>query len=256
MQIVSYMENSRFVYQENQYNGECLPCTGSIFKSIVNSAEVARKIAIRQAVDKAICEGLSLSPWVNDNAFMRFCAKNSQNPRFTQLTLEQKLVQWTNSLKESLPCFIFAASEFDPVPVTDKDGNPVLDKDGKPVMKRKRRLEGIHLSGLFMFDADHVPFDPREIHARTQVQGFPWKVRLSHITSSGHGLRLVCEARLDVGNVADNQIELARELKLLDVIGSTGKPVVDDSCIDASRISYAPRQEDIYYINENRLFNA
>lgn len=247
--------NSRFIYQQNQYNGECSPCTASIFKSIVNSADVKLKIDTRQAVDKAISEGLSLSPWVNDNAFMRFCAKRSLDPHFAQLTLEQKLVQWTNSLKESLPCFIFAASEFDPVTVVDKDGNPVLNADGTPVMKRKRRLEGIHLSGLFMFDADHLPMDPHEIHQRTQVKGFPWIVDLSHKTSSGYGLRLVCEARLDVGNIADNQIELAKELKLLDVIGSTGKPVVDDSCIDASRISYAPRQEDIYYIDEERLFN-
>ena len=246
---------SRFVYQQNQYNGECSPCTASIFKSIVNSADVKLKIDTRQAVDRAISEGLSLSPWVNDNAFMRFCAKRNLDPHFAQLTQEQKLVQWTNSLKESLPCFIFAASDFDPVPVLDKDGNPVLNADGTPVMKRKRRLEGIHLSGLFMFDADHLPMDPREIHERTRVKGFPWNVPLSHKTSSGHGLRLVCEARLDVGNIADNQIELAKELKLLDVIGSTGKPVVDDSCIDASRISYAPRQEDIYYIDEERLFN-
>ena len=30
--------------------------------------------------------------------------------------------------------------------------------------------------------------------------------------------------------------------------------VVDDSCIDASRISYAPRREDIYFIDEKNLF--
>jgi hypothetical protein len=106
-----------------------------------------------------------------------------------------------------------------------------------------------------MFDGDHMPMNPFEIFQRTQVAGFPWRVLLAHKTSSGHGLRLVCEARPEVGNIADNQIELARELKLLDVIGTTGKPLVDDSCIDASRISYAPRREDIYYIDEERLFD-
>ena len=35
---------------------------------------------------------------------------------------------------------------------------------------------------------------------------------------------------------------------------NTGKPVVDDSCIDASRISYACRREDIYFIDEENLF--
>ena len=39
------------------------------------------------------------------------------------------------------------------------------------------------------------------------------------------------------------------------MIGSTGKPVVDDSCIDATRISYCPRREDIYFVDEEHLFN-
>ena len=80
-------------------------------------------------------------------------------------------------------------------------------------------------------------------------------MRLAHKTSSGHGLRLVCEAMPEIGNIADNQIELGRELGLLGMVGTTGKAVCDDACIDASRISYAPRLSDIYYIDENKLFN-
>ncbi len=105
-----------------------------------------------------------------------------------------------------------------------------------------------------MFDADRLTVDPYEIFQRTQVLGFPWQLRLAHKTSSGHGLRLVCELRPELGNIADNQICLARDLNLMGVLGSTGKPVVDDSCIDASRISYAPRREDIYFIDEANLF--
>ena len=105
-----------------------------------------------------------------------------------------------------------------------------------------------------MFDADRLTVDPYEIFQRTQVPGFPWQLRLAHKTSSGHGLRLVCELRPELGNIADNQICLARDLNLMGVLGSTGKPVVDDSCIDASRISYAPRREDIYFIDEANLF--
>jgi hypothetical protein len=170
--------------------------------------------------------------------------------------MEKKLLQWANSLKMWLPCFIFAVEEFEAEEKTDKDGNPVLDKEGRPMMFRRRKQYGINrLSGLFMFDGDHLPIDPREVFERTRRPGFPWQVRLAHKTSSGHGLRLVCEARSDVGNIADNQIELARELGLLGVKGTTGKPVTDDSCIDASRISYAPRECDIYFIDENHLFN-
>ncbi len=254
------MENYRFSYQENQFWGECLPCTAATFKSIVNSAEVNRKIATRQAVEKAIDEGLSLSPYQNDASYRNFCQKELLKPRagvtFAALSLENRLQQWTNSLKMWLPCFIFAVREFAPIPKLDKQGNPLLDDEGKEVLFR-RRLQNIirELSGLFMWDGDHFFCDPREIYERTLRPNFPWTVRLAHKTSSGHGLRLVCEANPDVGNIADNQIELSRELGLLGMLGTTGKPVCDDSCIDASRISYAPRMCDIYFIDEDNLFN-
>ena len=54
------MEPFRFTTQENQFTGECLPCTAATFKTIVNSGDVNRKITPRQAVEKAIDEGLSL----------------------------------------------------------------------------------------------------------------------------------------------------------------------------------------------------
>lgn len=47
---------------------------------------------------------------------------------------------------------------------------------------------------------------------------------------------------------------MAREMGVLDVIGTTGKHVCDNSCINADRISYCPRLEDILYINEDSLF--
>jgi hypothetical protein len=107
---------------------------------------------------------------------------------------------------------------------------------------KRRVLAGIHLSGLFMFDVDHVD-NPREIFERTQVEGFPWEVVFAHLTSSGKGLRLVCKARTEVGNIADNQIELAKALGVK----------ADASCIDASRISYAPMREDVYLLKEEEL---
>ena len=132
----------------------------------------------------------------------------------------------------------------------------MVDDKGQPVMYRRRKQPNIkELSRLFMFDGDHLPLDPYEVYERTKKPGFPWQLRLAHKTSSGNGLRLVCEARPEIGNIADNQIELARELGLLGMRGTTGKPVTDNSCVDASRISYAPRMKDIYYIDENNLFN-
>lgn len=245
---------SRFLVQENQA-GECMPCTLEVFNHYVDSPNVDWRITTRQEVEAAINEGLPLSKYLNNTSFIRFCEKRASE-KFNALTDVEKLLQWTQSLKDWLPCFIFGVNEFGLVQKTDKDGNPILDKDGNPVMYHRRKLENIlHLSGLFMFDADHLTCDPYEIFKRTQVPGFPWNVPLAHKTSSRWGLRLVCEARPELGNIADNQICLARDLGLMGVKGSTGKPVVDDSCIDATRISYCPRREDIYFIDENKLFN-
>ena len=227
------MSSSNFIYQDNQYGGPLLPCTLVDFNRIVDSEDVAWRIGIRQQVEKAIAEGSPLDSYVANGKFQSFCKKHAAEASFQKLTTEQRLLQWTNSLKMGLPCFIFGAKFF---------------------KGEQRKLEDIVLSKFFMFDADHLPCDPKEIFLRTQVVGFPWQIPLAHKTSSGEGLRLVCVSRPELGNIADNQICLARELGILDMMGTTGKPVTDDSCIDASRISYAPRREDILYINEEMLF--
>lgn len=249
-------QSYRFSFQENQFFGECVPCTAAVFNQCVDSPKVEWKISTRQAVERAIALDLPLDAFAQDAEFKKFCRKKASEKSFSTLTLAQQLMQWATSLKSSLPCFIFAVKGFAAVPKVDKEGNPVLDENGQQVLFCRRKLEGIEaLSGLFMFDADHLTCDPIEIYERTRVEGFPWQVRLAHKTSSGNGLRLVCEARTELGNIADNQICLARDLQLMGVLGSTGKPVVDDSCIDATRISYCPRRKDIYYIDETYLFN-
>ncbi len=246
----------RFSQQENQFFGECLPCTPAVFNQYVDDPKVAWKISMRRAIEKAIRDGLSLEVYAETEEFKTFCTKQESKRGFKNLAIAEKLQQWTTSLKSSLPCFIFGVKDFALVPKTDKNGQPELDRNGQPKYYRRRKLESIEsLSGLFMFDGDKLPCDPREIHERAMAPGFPWQVALSHKTSSDLGIRLVCEARPEVGNIADNQICLARDLGILDMIGLTGKPVCDDSCIDATRISYVPCREDIYYIDDNKLFN-
>lgn len=226
---------SKFVYQINQYKGALLPCTLADFYRIVDSEDVAWRISTRQQVENAIVEGLPLDSFVANSKFQSFCQKHTAEETFQKLSTEEKLEQWVYSLKMGLPCFIFAAKGF---------------------KGTQRKLEDIKLSPLFMFDADHLPCDPKEIFQCTQTEGFPWQVAFAHVTSSGHGLRLVCVARPELGNIADNQVCLARQLGILDMVGSTGKLVTDDSCIDASRISYAPRRQDILYMNEDLLFGS
>ena len=223
-----------FCTQENQFVSPAVPGTLEKLNEILDSPRVKWKIETIRAVRKP--EAIKL--WASNTEFQKFCLKEAAKKKvgeaFQQLTEEEKLVRWATALKESLPPLIFGARDFDETP---------LKKDPSRTMKR-RVLAGIHLSGLFMFDVDHVD-NPHEIFERTQQEGFPWEVVFAHLTSSGQGLRLVCKARVEIGNIADNQIALAKELGV----------TPDLSCIDASRISYAPMREDVYFLNEEELLN-
>ena len=254
------MENFRFVYQDNMYWGSCEPCTASVFSNLVRSAVVNWKIGMRRAVREAVAKGQSLDAFTRNSDFQKWCIQQECRPRagekFAQLTTAAKLLQWVDMLKDNLPDFVFAVREFGLVPRLDKDGNPKLDADGQPILYRRRKQENIlHLSALFMSDYDHLPFPPQELYEKTQQKGYPWKTRLAHLTSSGEGLRLVSECLIGAGNIADQQYLQAKELCMLHVKGKTGKFVTDNSCVNADKLSFCPRLEDILYIDEDKLFN-
>lgn len=254
------MESYRFVFQDNMYWGSCEPCMISVFSSLVRSAVVNWKIGIRRAAREAVAKGQPLDAFTRNSDFQKWCIQQQCRPRagekFAQLTTAAKLLQWVDMLKDSLPDFVFAVREFGLVPRLDKDGNAKLDADGQPMLYRRRKQENIvHLSGLFMSDYDHLPFPPQELYELTRKPGYPWKTRLAHLTSSGEGLRLVSECLIGAGNIADQQYLQAKELGMLHVKGSTGKFVTDNSCINADKLSFCPRLEDILFIDEDNLFN-
>ena len=239
-----------FCTQDNQFFSPALPGTREKLNEVLDSPLVKWKIETIRSARQAG----AIKLWASNTDYQKFCLKEAgkkSGEAFQELTDEEKLARWANSLKESLPCLIFGARDFDETP---------LKKNPEKTMKR-RVLAGIHLSGLFMFDVDHVD-NPREIFDNAVERGIltcagqspsaanstdvtvpKWEVVFAHLTSSGYGLRLVCKARVEVGNIADNQIELARALGVK----------ADASCIDASRISYAPMREDVYLMNEEDL---
>ena len=223
-----------FCQQENQFTSPAVRGSAESLNAVLDSPGVRWKITTIRSVRQPD----AVKVWAADTDFQKFCKMESDKKRtgeaFRVLAGEDKLKRWANALKSSLPPLIFAAREFDEVP---------LQKDPTRTMRR-RVLKGIHLSGLFMFDVDHVA-NPREIFERTQQKGFRWEVVFAHLTSSGEGLRLVCKAIRDVGNIADNQAALAAALGV----------DYDASCIDASRISYAPMREDVYLLNMDELVN-
>ncbi len=221
-----------FCIQENQYFSPAVPGTREKLREILDSSQVKWKIA----AIRSLRQPDAVRQWAQNTDYQKFCAKEGQKKKkgeaFTALSDAEKMQRYANALKESLPCLIFGARAFDEVPM----------KSNPEKMMRRRVLAGIHLSGLFMFDVDHVDY-PKGIYERTKAEGFPWEVVFAHKTSSGYGLRLVCKARPEIGNIADNQQALAAALGV----------TCDASCIDASRISYAPMREDVYYIDEDTL---
>lgn len=250
----------RFVWQENIYWSSCEPCTAAVFSKLVRNAQVNWKIGTRRAIIKAVRQGLSLDKWTNRSDYQQWCLQQLAKPRagkdFELKPAPLRLLQWGEELKTSLPGFIFGVREFALVPKLDKDGNQKLDADGQPIMYRRRKQENVkHLSGLFMSDYDHLPFPPQELYEKTLKPGYPWKTRLAHLTSSGEGLRLVSECLLGAGNIADQQYLQAQELGMLNVIGTTGKHVTDNSCVNCDKFSFCPREEDLLFVDEDKLFH-
>ncbi|MCR4916445.1 MAG: hypothetical protein K6A96_11885 [Prevotella sp.] len=128
---------------------------------------------------------------------------------------------------------IFSCREFD----------ATESSKGKPF--RHRRLADCHLNGLVMLDIDHVDNPLEVFEALQKKEELMQRTALVHITSSRKGIRIVFTARLEDGNLAENQMVFAQKLGYQ----------ADQSCIDATRNSFAPKEEDILFIDEEKLFD-
>jgi len=132
-------------------------------------------------------------------------------------------------LKRKLPAFIFQAT-FD---VT-------TSKSGKTGAWRKQAAT--HLTGLVVMDVDHIE-NPLTLFQGWVEKGLDWKhlgILLIYITPSGKGLKIVFKADAQKGNLIDNQHAMA------EVLGVE----VDESCKDASRMSFICKESDILYIDK------
>ena len=137
------------------------------------------------------------------------------------------------ALKRKLPAFIFQAT-FDET--TSKKGNK----------GRWRAQAAARLNGLCVMDVDHVE-NPREVYdAWLKVHDFnELGIVLVYVTPSGRGLKVVFKARTEWGNLIDNQHRM----------GSLLEVEVDESCKDASRMSFVCKESDILFIDEGGLFD-
>ena len=180
---------------------------------------------------------------------MGFCyQKNFSNPTLpvdeAQFWALVKASQWNEcidkyrethdaALKRKLPAFIFQAT-------FDETTSP----KGKTGAWRKQ--SATQLTGLVVMDIDHI--ESEELRVKSEefsAADFSQKAKdlgilLIYITPSGHGLKIVFKARLDWGNLIDNQHAMAKVLGV----------EVDESCKDASRMSFVCKESDILYLNK------
>ena len=135
------------------------------------------------------------------------------------------------SLKRKLPAFIFQAT-FD----------ETESAKGKKGAWRKQKAT--RLTGLVVMDLDHIE-NPLTLYQGWIEKGLDFKalgIVLIYVSPSGKGLKIVFKARLDWGNLVDNQHAMAK------VLGDD--VVVDESGKDASRMSFICKESDILYIDK------
>ena len=231
-------------FQENTHFSQALPCSREEFWEQVRKTSTRWRVdarrAILAAVEAAKTEGTAaIQTWLNNGEYQKFLLKKQNLKKkaakeaWAKKTDAEKLLAFAQEVKENLPAFIFGCREFD-----EKE-------TAKSGMFRHRRLADCHLNGLFMLDIDHIE-NPMEVWYRLREdKELMERIALVHITSSSFGIRIVATADVATGNLADNQIALAQKLGYK----------ADESCIDATRNSFAPKEEDILYINEELLFD-
>ena len=133
-------------------------------------------------------------------------------------------------LKRGLPAFIFQAT-FD----------ETESKAGK--LGAWRKQAATRLTGLVVMDVDHIDDPFGLVNEKLEMSNEKWSalgVLLVYITPSGKGLKIVFKADAEKGNLIDNQHAMAKVLGV----------EVDESCKDASRMSFICKESDILYIDK------
>ena len=135
------------------------------------------------------------------------------------------------ALKRKLPAFIFQAT-------FDETTSP------KGKVGAWRKQVATKLTGLVVIDLDHID-NPLTLYQGWIEKGLDLKalgIVLVYISPSGKGLKIVFKARLDWGNLVDNQHAMAK------LLGDD--VVIDESGKDASRMSFVCKESDILYIDK------
>jgi hypothetical protein len=230
-----------FCYQQNTHFSQAVACGREEFWKGVRSTSNQWKIDSRRDILDVVerHDEKGIRRWLRNTDYQRFLAKKREmkkltaRQKFFSKTDEERLLAFAQELKDNLMALIFSCREFD----------ATESSKGKPF--RHRRLADCHLNGLVMLDIDHVDNPLEVFEALKAHEELMQRTALVHITSSRKGIRIVFTARLEDGNLAENQMVFAQKLGYQ----------ADQSCIDATRNSFAPKEEDILFIDEEKLFD-
>ena len=234
-----------FCYQKDTKSLFAVECGKKDFWREIRKSSTAFNIDTRREILRAVedKDNVAMEKLAQHEDYQKFVLRTLRNlktktgkEKWQKKPLDKKLLAWADDLKKSLTAFQFSCYQF--------DESTVKTKDGKTQKGPRRKLVGCHLNGLVMLDIDHVD-DPKEIWEKLQQnEELMKRVVLVHITSSSHGIRIIFTADIKLGNLADNQIAFAAELGY--------SP--DQSCIDATRNSFTPKESEILFIDEEKLF--
>ena len=230
-------------------------CDRGTFWREVKSQKTEWHINTRRAVMAAVKADLdgegapAIHTWLQNTDFQKFLIKKPKQltsktakETWAKKSDEEKLLAWAEELKQELAGFVFCCYLFDEVKRKKKNKKTGEEHE---VTERPRQLKGCHLNGLVMLDIDHVE-NPMQIWWKLrEMKELMDRVALVHVTSSGQGLRIIFTADIKTGNLADNQIVFAQTLGYK----------ADNSCIDATRSSFSPKEDEILFIDEEKLFN-
>ena len=145
--------------------------------------------------------------------------------------------------KKQLPLMVFIGT----FEVSEKEVENKKTGEKRTIKGCWRVQSHVCLNGLVVADYDHLDGDVREIWATAYARlsdEDKARIVLVYVTPSGHGLKVVFTADINVGNLIDNQLDFSAKLGLQ----------LDESCKDASRGAFMTTAKDIISINEEKLF--
>ena len=107
-----------------------------------------------------------------------------------------------------------------------------------------RKQDKAHLNGLVVSDFDHLDENPGTLFAlwQTMLDLKKEGVLKVFVTPSGRGIKVVSKWRKEWGNLAENQVQIARMLDMERYLDASGK--------DASRTAFVPMRSDVLYEDE------